>query len=99
EKLHDQISIIRELSLKTLDAMNSLLISLGIYLLSRPLHADLIHPPGIVERKFAGLRNFHKIAVQKRISHLFLIGLFHGNHLEKTRINVLDDFSDQASFS
>ena len=99
KELKHQITVVRQLSFKTFDALNALRILLIRQFAPKSSLGHLIHPAGIQEFKLAGFRNFHKIPIQERLPLLFLRRCGHGSHLEESGINIFNNSADGTALA
>ena len=100
KELQHQITVVSEGPLKVLDAFHPLGVGLVIQLAAQALLHDLVHPAGIQKGELAGLGNLFKKPVEERLAALLLGGAGgHGEHLEKTGVDVADDLADGAALA
>ena len=100
EELHYQISVVGQLALSHVDAADPLFILFVVQTSFDPVPRDLIHPEGIVELKFAGLRDLDEIAIEERFAEFIGRGrLVHRRDLEETRVDVLYDVRDRTALA
>ena len=99
KELQYQITVIRQLSFETLDALNTLRILLIRQFASKSSLRHLIHPAGIQEFELAGFRNFHKIPIQERLPLLFLRRCGHGSHLKESGIDIFNNSANGTALA
>ena len=99
KELQHQITVVRQLSFKTLDALNALRILLIRQFAPKSSLRHLIHPAGIQELELAGFRNFHKIPIQEGLPLLFLRRCGHGSHLEESGIDIFNNSADGTALA
>ncbi len=100
EELYDQVAVVVQLAFGCIDAADAPLV--GRLVEGTVQHAvhDLLHPAGIEELELSGLRDLDEVAVQERLS-LFLLGRggIGRRNAEEARVDVLDDFADDAALA
>ena len=100
KEFDDQISVIAKLSLDHIYGMDPLFV---IDLIKRAIEHfinDFLHPAGIKEAELSRLRDIPDKSVEEWISLLFFTWLpVHGGNLEKSWVNVADNFSYDSTLS
>ncbi len=100
EELYDQVAVVVQLAFGCIDAADTPLV--GRLVEGAVQHAvhDFLHPAGIEELELSGLRDLDEVAVQERFP-LFLLGRggIGRRNAEEARVDVLDNFADDAAFS
>ena len=100
EELHDKVSVVGQLALRRIDAVDpALIILFGKRSVDNAV-GDFLHPACIEELELARLRYFNKIAIKERFPLLLLCRLCIGRcDLKETRVDILDNARDNTSLS
>ena len=99
EKFQHQISIVRKPSLKSPHTSDALLVGFRIHAIHQHIMTDLGHPAGIHEKKTPCFGNLRHESSQKRLPLFLRRGLMHGHRSKESRIQILDDSSQQRSLT
>jgi len=99
KELQHQITVVRQLSFKTFNALDTLRVLLIRQFTPKSSLRHLIHPAGIQKFELPGFRNFYKITIQERFPLLFLCRCRHGSHLEKSRIDIFNNSADGTALA
>ena len=99
EELHHQVAVVGERALGGVDAAHAMLVLIFIQLAFHMLRDYFIHPVGVEEREFSGLRDLEQVSVEERIALFFFGRGGHCPDAEEAGIDALDDSADHASFS
>ena len=99
KEFQHQIAVVRQLALKTADAVHPLGVLLVVQHAVQAFLGNLVHPAGIQEGELPGFGDFLEMPGQKGLAALLLRGGGHGENLEKAGVDAADDLADGAALS